>query len=388
MPRRSAEAANAEKSKSGPWVTSVFCVLMVGALSCGAAMTGREDLNSDIKREDFLTESYKALCSAYVRCGLAKSATLCFEQTNPYLATQVDSLAPLIEAGKVEYDGAKARLCVDAIARLSCDSEFLGDLPRECQLVHEGQAAIGAGCETLECVPSAWCSPKSSGSPPPPGSCRGVCKARVPAGGSATASSQCETGLVLMDSVCVTPAAEGATCKELVFPPTCAAGLRCAADTKTCKKLKLEGESCDSTSLCSGYRVCARGSCTKPGDLADACTASGCKLDFTCDTSKAIPVCSERFGAGATCPKGNECNFGLRCLKAQASSATTCQQPGAAGQACVFGGCGKHLFCEIASKTCKPARSAGEGCTEVDSCETGFCLAGICPKPTPLNVCH
>ena len=118
-----------------------------------------------------------------------------------------------------------------------------------------------------------------------------------------------------------------------------------------------------------------------------------CKIDLACDLSKANPVCSERFGEGATCGAssgiGSSCKSSLRCAAGQGTTALTCQRPGLAGEGCVSGSCSTDLFCETSSKTCKAVVVAGSVCTQADSCKAGStCTSGVCKNFVTSMVCN
>lgn len=353
---------------------AVTVLLLATVLGCGGGSIKREDLN---------TELVKALCATYAKCGVALSEAGCTQALQPLITqSATDPYADLIAAGKIKYDGAQARKCLDAYVGQACSNTIFSVAPEQCQHVYEGQVAVGQPCSLMECVSSAYCSLEVDGK------CPASCKDRLAAGSAATSSVQCVLGLTVADGLCAKLGTEGARCTGSDFGGSCGPDLFCAPDTLLCKKTRLVGESCGSTERCSGWNFCSSGLCAKPGDVGANCTqtagtgfgGAACKVELVCDTSLPAAVCKARLAEGATCTgiSSGDCNFGLACSPS-GGAATTCQKPGGIGQACIGGSCASDLFCETASKLCKTRLAPGSPCTEFDSCNGGnYCQTGTC----------
>lgn len=98
------------------------------------------------------------------------------------------------------------------------------------------------------------------------------------------------------------------------------------ADKKICQRLKLEGESCNSTPLCADKLYCTKdnkgvtdGKCQKRVENGEPCsqdetrwaTQTECEMSLYCTaaTKAEDPVCEPEKGEGAKCTVGAECQF-------------------------------------------------------------------------------
>jgi hypothetical protein len=356
-----------------------FAVLIALAVAaCGGGSVDQKNLYSEL---------YGALCANYAKCGVTTSKEACLALLGPTLGmTTTDPYAAQIAAGTIKYDGSAARRCIDAYASADCNTTFFttNTASAECAKVYAGTLKVGDSCTGNDCVPDAFCSFSVDGK------CPATCKARLATGGGpVTSTTQCQLGLVVSGNVCASPGAEGAACTGTAgstFFSSCAGGLFCDATSKTCKKTPAKGEACTSMLPCGGYNQCLNGTCSLPGGTGAACGGSsstiglGCKLDLTCDVSKASPVCSERFDEGHACSGSGsgDCKAAFRCVAGQGTTATTCQKPGQEGAGCVSGSCDAKLYCETTSKQCKALLVGGSACTQFESCQDGFCSSNVC----------
>jgi hypothetical protein len=349
--------------------TTRALVVLLLATGCGS-------LGGGVPREQYTAESFKAICTHYANCGLAKSADGCNQYfqsiVGAYITTSTSVYDKAIELGKIKYDSAAASRCLSGYANAACSLAALTSPASDCRSIYVGQVPVGQACGYGECVPSAYCTTEADGK------CPGTCKDRVQAGGAATSQASCAVGLVLISGSCSQPPGENSSCGTGTTS-VCAAGLTCATDTKTCTRPRVQGDACSSTMACDIFYRCVNGTCAAPADVGGACGQStgglSCKLELFCNGT----VCAERFAEGATCT-GSECANNLRCGKATAAAANkTCNKPLAAGATCASTtDCDAALFCSSTSKTCIAQLAAGAACTTSDVCSAGICTSGKC----------
>ncbi len=353
-----------------------IALLLLSLVSCGGGFGG------SISRENYTSESFKAVCAHFANCGITGSQSACVQFYDSILgsySSTTDVYGKAIELGKIKYDGAAASRCLNGYATASCSLSALSAVSGDCRSVYVGQVPVGQSCGNGECVPSAYCTVEVDGK------CPGTCKDRVPAGQAATSPSQCAVGLVLISGTCSQPPGQGSSCGTGTGTSSvCAAGLTCSSDTKTCTTPKLVGDTCSSTAPCDLFYSCINDKCAAPAGVGASCGQMGtgtlsCKLELYCDPT--LKTCAARLGEGATCT-GSECNYDLRCGKANAAATgNTCHKPFALNQACSASAskdCASGLYCDATSKTCLAQLAAGAACTAFDSCTGGYCSANKC----------
>ncbi len=353
----------------------------LGLLVAGCSGSSGGIAGGNVPKDQYTTEAYKAICAHYATCGIAKSADGCFTYFQSVLGSYASVGSSLyddaIAQGKIAYDGAAAARCLSGYSTAACSLSALLAPAADCRAIYVGQVPVGSPCGIGQCVPSAFCSAEVDLK------CPGTCKARVAAGGAATAAAECVVGLGVLAGVCAEPPKEGAACSTPGSFSGCAPGLTCAADTKTCAKAKVEGDACSATAPCDTFYNCTNGKCARPGDIGASCGGAtgaglGCKLELACS---ATGTCVARLGEGSVCT-GSECNFGLRCSKATAGAAEkTCHRPTPLNGACTAAtasDCDTGLFCSSSSQTCVAQLADGATCTATDVCNLGTCSAGKC----------
>ncbi|MGC4120891.1 MAG: hypothetical protein QM765_41205 [Myxococcales bacterium] len=320
--------------------------------------------------EQYLSETYRASCVRYSRCGYFSSEAAC----NAYFETALGTtsmledliLAP-VRAGEVRYDGQRARACFEGIAKGSCN---ILESPEECQYVFEGLVGVGGECKSSECVPDAYCT-YATGSL---ATCPGTCKARVAEGGHATSNAECVRPLVVIDGKCSKPRRAGESCQSAGYE--CASGLTCSEGT--CKAYGVMGQACTSVATCALFQGCIDGTCQAPAGVGQSCSALSsfaCKLDLYCDSTAASPTCKERPGEGQACGGASTCKGTLACEVAS----KTCTRPASVGQSCATVSCDSSGFCDLQSHQCVARLAKGAACTGYDQCVTGTsCSKGTC----------
>lgn len=358
-------------------------VLVVSVVGCSGSTGGIGGGN--VPKEQYNSEVYKAICSHFATCGIAKSADTCFKyyQTllGAYASVGTNLYDKAIELGKIKYDGAAAARCLSGYSNSACSLSALIVPAADCRSVYVGQVPVGSACGYGQCVPSAFCSSEVDAK------CPGTCKARVEAGGTATSPAECVYGLVVISGTCSQPPQEGSSCSTPGPFGSCAPGLTCSADTKTCVKPKIAGDTCSTSAPCDIFYTCVSGKCTAPGDVGASCgqaTAAGlgCKIELHCNNSGTSGgTCAQRLGEGNTCI-GSECNFDLRCSKASATATDkTCHKPTPLNGPCTTAtasDCATGLYCSSSSQTCVNQLAEGTTCTSSDVCNFGTCTSGKC----------
>jgi len=315
------------------------------------------------------------------------------------LSQRAARVAVGLDAGRIVWNGPAEAECELGMqssqyltsAVLSADGGFAGvsqvfgpsgkQGSAPCDELLQGQVTLGQSCQDgAECQPGLYCRPASATG------CGGVCA--VPDGGcgplelcSGQAVPYVSLGGGLQTSLPIgTPCDAGAGCGpcEACVGNRCAAGLGvlgspcpgsgCLApllfcdDSNTCESSHVLGAAC-----VPGIGVCLQGSClgspatcSPPGGLGDACDLS--LAPAACDAG----VCAPGSGGGAVCQPFPD-----------------------AGQPCVQSQCGPGAVCDPDSTTCQAPGAGGQACSVNTQCESGFCVvpdggspdAGACLSP-------
>tara|TARA_R110002096_G_scaffold436085_1_gene667102 strand:+ start:20008 stop:20985 length:978 start_codon:yes stop_codon:yes gene_type:complete len=314
--------------------TWISALLLAGA--CGGGGGG------DIDVKDLGSELSDTICDAQIKCGAYPNKATCLEATR----FEVDQLISDVEAGLINYDGAKARECVNSVLDLfGADCTRFPSGPGNesaCDEAFEGTIALGEACFTDEsCAGSASCS--GSGGE----TCtQGVCEASEPepaeaAEGESCTETECEFGLYCNpDDVCTalhepaeacpdffscvsgyicdlgpdfTPGTcvempdTGDTCDPEFGGPFVGGQLSCLritdycdpADTK-CKTKLSPGSACGEGLLCADYAECVDDACVARPRLGEACEVDSeltCLGDLDCASGTCVaepsdPVCA------------------------------------------------------------------------------------------------
>lgn len=328
------------KRRTTPVAQVVGTLALVTAIGCDGS-------GGSIPFDQLDTSLFAAVCHLEVLCGAFPDAAACMSSmyARPHL---FDTLGSDIASGKVAYDGAKARVCVDTINALSsCDRSALAtlDLDPICgaNTVFKGTVAAGGPCFfSEECAAGETCQ-RTDSSCTSDQCCAGTCVAMaapLPVGGDCSVvGATCVSGSVCVyDSstsppteTCQTPGGVGASCASIT---ACANPLYCDTQSKTCKSPVGTGGACDPSIGSLG--------CDSPNDHCDpttmlcttrlglraACdpTNSGCVSYAVCDATTS--TCVERPVVGATCDPIS----GPSCLGGSCDATTmTCTLPVTSG---------------------------------------------------------
>jgi hypothetical protein len=279
----------------------------------------------------------QATCRLEVLCGNYPDLATCesSEQTQPHY---YDTIGADIASGKVVYDGAKARACIDDLNAISsCIGGFL-DVELEsaagCTGIFTGKVAAGGSCHfSPECAGGAECGLSETSCDSLGQCCAGTCSATpvvVLEGGDCSSGGACAPGTFCSanttTATCLAaPATVGASCAG---SDSCAPPLYCSPTTQTCQQLPLTGEPC------------------APGAAIPSAQVSLCQnpLD-TCDATS--NVCVPLVGVGGSCDPST-------------------------------GGCVSYAACDPATNTCLEAPAVGQPCDP----NGAPCLGGMCDATT------
>jgi hypothetical protein len=311
-------------------------LLSVAAMACGGPSIAFSDLDQALQ---------EARCERLARCGLFPDEVSCAGFFR--VVTDV-SVAAAIGAQKVTYDGTRAKQCIDALSKQSCDLSAHDSRiqPAVCAAMFNGTLAGGAACSiNIECASGTCELPMTC---PEAGCCVGACRA-----------SQA-------------PDKVGGACAK---DHDCANGLVCAGDM-TCHALAKATEDCTNDHECADGLGCINPLATMPGTcralphLGEPCPYLRCADEnLRCDEAS-THSCVLLGLTGATCATSTECSPYLACDL----NTHTCQELPTLGMTCV-GSCQGESFCGPTG-TCIAPQANGTPCSSFGQCASYYCEAG------------
>jgi|GEM_PF-2435290 len=287
------------------------------------AVAGCDGGDGPIPFSQFEPSAEQAVCHLFVLCGDFPDQATCLasEQVQPHY---YETIAQDISSGKVVYDGARARTCLDAINALSsCNRSTRASIQRldpTCSDIFTGTVAAGGGCfVSAECAGGGTCA-QTQGTCTLNACCAGTClgSTSVALGGDCSiAGAVCASGTTCtFDSTsstdtCQQLAGAGAPCANTTYTSTCAAPFYCDPTSGTCKTPVATGGPCDPSVGSQG--------CDSPKDQCDTTTSLctplpapgspcsaidiACLSYATCDST--TNTCVERPGVGQPCDPTN-----------------------------------------------------------------------------------
>lgn len=308
------------------WRTRLAVVALAGAAACGSSAGGGPIAVTELK-----ASLLPALCHLNVLCGRYPDAATCMtsQQEFPHF---FPSLPQLVAAGRIVYEGQKARRCVDELNALTSCSRQATSSPgalADCDTILTGGVAAGDPCFfDEECPAGGGCSVTEIGCDKFTECCAATClpaPARTPAGGDCTLSPPaiCADGTSCAPSAGATSTCQplGATVGVSCASVPCVASLFCDPSAHTCQLPAAEGgactpspddrgcedrrDYCDSTGHCAP-RLPARAACDPANDACIPWT----RCSPTTSTCVPLPA------VGETCeqnPAPFPCLGGLRC---------------------------------------------------------------------------
>jgi hypothetical protein len=306
-------------------MTSVRRVVAVAVFALGAAVGCG---GGAIPFPQFEPTALAAVCRLEVLCQAYPDQVTCMtsEQIEPHF---YDTLGKDIAGGKVIYDGASARACVDAINGFSsCSRSAFAtiDASPACSKIFTGTVATGGACFFgEECAGQGTCGSTSSCAIGQ--CCAGTCQAgsvTVQLGGDCSrAGTVCTAGTICLGNsgssplasttqTCQNPVQAGGACANL---NACAAGLYCDANSQTCKAQVATGGACDpslsSTDCESEADHCdaTTMTCTPPLAIGSPCANStqSCVSYATCDATSGTCIARPDVGAACDATNGPNC---------------------------------------------------------------------------------
>jgi hypothetical protein len=293
-------------------IKSSFLTLFLAAAGlatgCGGGSVGADELADELEQ---------TLCEAQVACGAFPDVQTCRDTVFIDVDSDIPQFLALVDAGRLDYDGDKARECLDlytdAFAECSVfgpDRAILDQIEEQCGNVFTGNTAVGDVCYVdEECAGDAECNVSDCQDQ----CCTGTCVAVTPvpdaAIGESCAEADCVSGAYCdTNDTCVAQAQIGESCEGF---GSCVTGAVCDLDFQTnmgtCVVLPDEGETCD-PELFFGIITCLR-------------------TDNWCDPGDMI--CKKRTAVGDTC----DVEIG-GCVDYAYCDAGTCTSNGSAGDAC------------------------------------------------------
>jgi len=311
-------------------------------------------------------EFHKAACTHYTRCGLYPDEATCATANVQPVADYIDfDFDPLVVVAalrrRVQFNGARVRACLDAIAAAPCDRTDVAyrQLLARCRGFWSGTVAGGEPCVLdEECISQ---------------SCTGAIE-----------TDQCISGVCVGDTEPeTTPAGIGMPCRT---DPGCVTGAYCDVATDVCIAMKSAGAACNGADECNDGLSCvgttgAR-TCTTLPAAEQPCPFSLCRdIGTYCNQSQVckpyvLPptACS---GGVARCAPAYVCDVMTGACKPGPRAGEQCQP---SIQQCFEVG----TVCDSTTQTCSAARADGEPCSSYRLCASGNCDANtaMCaPQP-------
>ncbi len=312
----------------------VLCSLLLALASSAMGCAEEDPGPGPIPLDELRQELTQATCNQYVRCGeMPDQATCEAVQGDGRLTLQLLTDAVL---GRVTYDEAAARACVEATRTRACNNlqstqkalldacanMFVGTIPEGSACLFPDECAGGGTCDISMCMGGGVCCLGTCVKPPAP----------VALGGDCTTN----------------PCVESAYCDASTMPPTC----------KTRK------------------------------DNGDACDAQGqCKDGMRCDVGGSLPTCyllSDRNGAcNPTLEAGSCTRYDDYCHPTDRK----CTALPGDGQPCTEDGqCQDYAHCDAGM--CKKRPVEAGTCSDVIDClGTLECATMVCTLNPSTEVC-
>lgn len=264
----------------------------------------------------------------------------------PISAGPAESIAKDVERGLIEFDGKKAKECIDAFRRAvesdPCAGPFSPTFeePEACEEAAQGTQEDGAPCDSDGHCVSGYCDTDADVGEDVcyGGQCAEAPTTELLAEGESCASpdAECDGSKDLVcdldengqSLVCVKAGsrAENEPCRSA---SACSPGLACSDEECVSLTLGAQGEACDlQTSVCQPGLIChvesfiigeLDASCEAPLDQGAECYFDvSCKKDLQCEGADletgTSGTCDALLAAGGECSSALECEDGLACV--------------------------------------------------------------------------
>lgn len=365
------------------------------SVSCDGSDRASGGSTEPVPIDDLINQIISAECTRLVRCSDASDSASCAafqELTNIRVGAfnSPNAIVAAVKAGKIAYDGAAARTCLDKwFGAGSCVFDSFSSMPVDCERAFSGKVADGGRCiADVECRATSFCaSPVVIGFGRP---CDGIC---TPGGTLCNDDTDCGNGQVCGLSIssmgtstsqgtCVTPVPAGRENQACGTNLRCQSGLYClqSGPSSICTTLPQAGQPCPH-GFCAEGLICTYGNdylsttCLAPAAKGEPCQArlqcGGMYSSLICDDT--VHLCVDRPTSGS-CPFGFAgCNiFSSYCDTTHATP--TCLPYGATCNT-ASEGCALGMTCE-ATSSAQPIQSQGGTCVA-----EGMALASLACTP-------
>ncbi len=362
-------------------------IVLVSALlaACGGS-SSEFTAGGAIPIDQLPGELAQSLCGAEKSCspffyGIAFGSADCKAQLSEQLSEESFGQIEVAVTGKtVNYDGVKARNCINEIASGSC-SVLDNNLPAICREALSGTVATGGDCDIdAECSGLSRCEITA-------GVCPGTCAPLASAGVACLADGDCQLGLTCSEAThhCAAPAAEGEACKG-GSAGECAAGLLCIGND-------------DSQMRAGTCRTEANALTAKLGGDCDLSMGPWCEQGLSCVVESLTTFkCHAIADAGGPCGLGvpSECPTGQYCPVdfpdlLLGNLTANCLPLPEEGEKCgpVVGiiRCAGNLVCDDSNAlapVCVQRHTLGQSCTSDALCNSTHCVNKTC---VPESAC-
>ncbi|MCC7538427.1 MAG: hypothetical protein IT379_19540 [Deltaproteobacteria bacterium] len=357
-------------------ITAVLVGVISAACSGGSGSAG-----GAIPIDDLPQEVAEAYCDVIFRCGgledelalvrpIAGTQAQCARLLRSGFENELDETLRRIAAGRVRYDGVRARACVAQVATRCGGFESEG----ACRGVFDGTVPLGGACESSEeCAGDTYCEHEGTSD-----GC-GVCAARAAIGASC-ASASCTNEV---ESDCSFESAEP-TCVEVRYEGPVGEGSPCGTFTTGADRTVIHcatGHGCAESPSGGGTCVAlpeADGPCGEDGQLCQddqLCVAGTCRAitvqrteGAACDR-EALAVCDPALRLS--------CEDGVCVRVGDGSEGSAC-----AGDDLLDIGCDAGLVC--VDGLCRRPAADGAPCQRDRECASDYCddpdgdLTGTC----------
>jgi hypothetical protein len=319
------------------------------ALVLIAACGGDDNGSGPISIDDLGATEINLICDLYVRCGVFPDDQACRDAFNFDFSNEA-ALIAAVKAGKVQYDGNKARECLNELIGTTCDRrQFFGtrNQPLACSETFMGTVGDAGMCAMdEECISQDCVLPTC----PVDQCCAGMCMGaaapvRSDIGGACQSTSDCLHGYCDATLTCAAFLADGAACTS---------STACDSDfcNQTCQPLVASGAACTSAQECQ--------------NLGETCRS---------DTM----TCGQGAPLNATCTGVSDCASLLYCDP----TAHVCMARPKVGESCAtIGSCADSSYCDMTSKLCTARKADGAMCQSQTECTSDRC------DTTTTHVCY
>ena len=354
---------------------------VLNASDTGGAGSGLVPSTGPVALDNMPHEMAIVLCNLLARCnpGSVLStpayAQQCLSEIEKEFADQsLPALNAAVAAGKVAYDSAKMRACLDVYPQLACDYSNMSVLDSACGNIWGGTAAVGGACNSsFECASTGVTSIcKSSSS-----TCPGVCTARGGVGEACPGTDDCIENLACdtTDHICKVPLKVGDACgSSNPNGGVCGGITRCVqmqSGQFQCGNLfgtsrGQRGDICDSMMNCVAGLVC-----TTTSELADGGTSHIARCEMPASSGG---VC--QYAVSNPCPDGQFCPIALADIGTSTSHCTAQIEPDQACTGNILYECRGDARCN--NGKCIARQRIGGTCISNADCYSNNCVNAVC----------